>query len=426
MTSNLNKKCILGGIIHTIKFGQLEIIEKGAIIYNSTGIIENIIDLNIPNNKNYLNDINNDNIIDYSDKIIIPGFVDCHCHAPQYVFTGTGMDMDLMDWLKTYTFPVESKFSNNDFAKLAYKKSVQRHLKNGSTFASYYATIHKDAALILADIINNVGQRAFVGKVAMDRNSPDFYIESTEDSINNTESFLRSVLSLTDIGKQFLENIDIESTTSIITPNDVNPSSFLLRPTLLNNINSPLVLPCITPRFIPTCTPESLTGLGLLSYKYGLPVQSHLSESLNEINFVRSLHPNSLTYGHIYHEYGLLHKATLMGHCVHCSELELSILKDTNTSIIHCPSSNYLLGSGIMDMKRYLNKNILIGLGTDVAGGASTSMLDCIRNTITASRSMGIKMRGDSIPLGFQETSTVITNNESNNETNNETKEEYR
>jgi guanine deaminase len=405
MAMNEGRKCLLGGIIHSLRLGHLETIENGAIIYDHvTGVIEQVLDLSTnSSSEEYLSKISPENILDYRGKIILPGFVDSHCHAPQYPFAGTGVDMDLMDWLKTYTFPVETKFQNQVFAKYAYEKSVQRHLKNGTTFAAYYATIHKEAAVILCDIIRQVGQRAFVGKVAMDRNSPADYIETTQQSISDTEDFIRSVLSQTSQGQQFLSQIDQEQET--VAPSVIlsTPEAFVTRPTLLNTLTCPLVLPCVTPRFVPTCTTESLAGLGQLSLKYGLPVQSHLSESMNEINFVRSLHPESPTYSHIYYQHGLLHRSTLLGHCIHCSDLELQLLQATQTSAVHCASSNFLLGSGIMDVRRFLEAGISVGLGTDVAGGASTSMLDCIRNTISASRAMGMRKRGDAIPPPFCE-----------------------
>jgi guanine deaminase len=401
MAARGGKKCLLGGIIHSLRLGLLETIENGAIIFNQQGVIEQVLDLNQPQPHDHpLQDISPENLFDYRGKLILPGFVDSHCHAPQYVFTGTGIDMDLMEWLQTYTFPIESKFCDENYAKVAYTKSVQRHLKNGTTFAAYYATIHKEAALLLTEIINSVGQRAFVGKVAMDQNSPETYIETTEESVDGTEAFLRGVLKQTNVGTAFLTEIDHRAEGP---SEDLSPSAFSSRPTLLNTSTCPLVLPCITPRFVPTCTSTSLHGLGRLSHKYGLPVQSHISESLNEINFVRSLHPTALTYGHIYHTHGLLHQSTLLGHCVHCSDLELQLIRDTHTSAVHCASSNFLLGSGIMDVRRFLDAGIPVGLGTDVAGGASTSMLDCIRNTISASRAMGMKKRGDGIPPPFSE-----------------------
>jgi guanine deaminase len=388
----MSKKCIIGNIVHSLRMGALEMIERGAIIYSSDGVIEKILDMNIPSSASEVNSMEPANVMDFTGKLIIPGFVDAHCHAPQYVFTGTGVDMDLMEWLQTYTFPVESRFQDLEFAKLAYGKAVRRHLKSGTTFASYYATIHKSAALVLATILAEVGQRAFVGKVAMDRNSPDFYIEPTAASIADSEDFVRSVLSSTEVGKGFLEGVDAEGACYDAT------APFSARPSLLNRPDAPLVLPCITPRFVPTCTPAALAGLGGLSHRYGLPVQSHLSESLNEIAFVKSLHPEASTYAGVYHANGLLHFGTIMGHCIHCSEEELALLRDTKTSTINCASSNFLLGSGIMDVRRFLDAGVAVGLGTDVAGGASASMLDCMRNTISASRAMGFRNREDGVP----------------------------
>jgi guanine deaminase len=304
----MSKKCILGSIIHSVQFGSVEVIKEGALIFNDLGVIEALLDASLPASKPILAAIDPSNVLDHSNKLIIPGFVDAHCHAPQYYFTGTGVDMDLMQWLETYTFPVEARFKDLEFARKVYEKSVKRHLKSGTTFASYYATIHKPAALALAEIIEKVGQRAFVGKVAMDRNSPEILVESTEDSVAETEDFARKVLAHTAVGQEFLDNIDSE-----VSGGGYDASSaYVTRPTLLNQNNAPLVLPCITPRFVPTCTSESMSGLGQVSHKYGLPVQSHLSESLNEIAFVKSLHPEATTYAGVYETNGLLHRGAIM------------------------------------------------------------------------------------------------------------------
>ena len=337
----MSKKCIVGSIVHAVQFGALEIIENGAIIYNAKGIIESVLDLSNPEAVKEVDALDQSNVFRKTGKLIMPGFVDAHCHAPQYVFTGTGVDMDLMEWLDTYTFPVESRFKDIAFARYAYEKAVRRHLKFGTTFAAYYATLHEPAAVLLAEIISSIGQRAFVGKVAMDRNCPEFYIESTSDSVTNTESFVRKVLQQSPSGMEILSHVDAETTSGSYNCNE----PFLSRRSLLNSVDAPLVLPCVTPRFVPTCTAESMMGLGVISHKYGLPVQSHLSESLNEIAFVKSLHPDATTYAGIYNDFKLLHWGSIMGHCIHCSEEELELLKSTNTSTVNCASSNFLLGT---------------------------------------------------------------------------------
>lgn len=127
------------------------------------------------------------------DQFLIPGFVDTHIHAPQYVFTGTGYDKGLLEWLHTYTFPKEANFKDIDYAQRVYSKVVKKTLSYGTTSASYYATIHTDASVILAKTCIEHGQRAFVGKVNMDRNSPDYYVEKTSESISETERFVKLV-----------------------------------------------------------------------------------------------------------------------------------------------------------------------------------------------------------------------------------------
>lgn len=149
---------IVGTIVHSVSFGQLQIIEHGAILFNpATGLISRVIDLATEQLDPSLT------VIDRTGKLLMPGFIDAHCHAPQYVFTGTGVDMPLLQWLETYTFPTEAKFANEEFAAKAYEVAVKRHIKSGTTFASYFATIHKSTAVLLAKIILKLGQRAYIG-----------------------------------------------------------------------------------------------------------------------------------------------------------------------------------------------------------------------------------------------------------------------
>ena len=133
-------------------------------------------------------------------------------------------------------------------------------------------------------------------------------MQSTEESVAETEDFARQVLAQTSAGQAFLNQVDEE----VKNGGYDESGAFSTRPTLLNTNTAPLVLPCVTPRFVPTCTSESMRGLGRVSHKYGLPVQSHLSESLNEIDFVKSLHPQSTTYAGVYEEHGLLHNGAIM------------------------------------------------------------------------------------------------------------------
>ena len=238
----------VGTLIHSVSFGNLEMIANGAVLH-CNGIITEIVDLD--KNPNALKDVSH--VCDYKGKLIIPGFVDAHCHAPQYVFTGTGMDLGLLEWLNKYTFPTESKFKDEVFARYAYEKSVKRHLKCGTTCAAYFATLHLNASKVLADVIQASGQRSLVGKVNMDRNSPDFYIEPTDSGCMETEEFLRYVLNMTTTGSDFLKLVDADEVTEEDMMSDLSPSRFDSRNSLLNKTNMPRVMPVITPRFVPTC-----------------------------------------------------------------------------------------------------------------------------------------------------------------------------
>lgn len=404
---------IVGSLIHSVKFGQLETIAHGAVIFNGS-LITQVVDLE--KNPTALEGISE--VIDHSGKIIIPGLIDAHCHAPQYVFSGTGMDLPLLEWLNKYTFPTESRFKDAQFARFAYEKAVKRHMKCGTTFAAYYATIHLDASKVLVEVIQSLGQRAFVGKVNMDRNSPDFYVENTDGGCAEAEEFVRFVLNGSEMGRKLVDIVDstsksmteetMEQAAAAATPvassaviaavgsstaGPVSPSWFESRPTLLNKASAPLVLPIVTPRFVPTCTPAMMNKLGLISYKYGVPVQSHLSESNGEIEWVKALHPECTTYAGVYNKYHLLHSATIMGHCCFSTKEERAVMKRANTAAVHCASSNFNLNSGVMDVRLFLADGIKVGLGTDVAGGHSASMLDCMRQTLVASRVVGFEQR---------------------------------
>lgn len=255
----------------------------------------------------------------------------------------------MLEWLDTYTFPRESKFQDAEYARKLYSKSVARSLRNGTTSACWFATIHLEACKELVNIIQEQGQRAYVGKVNMNQNSPDFLVETTDSSVRDTRAFVEYVKKV----------------------NDGN--------------SSPLVTPIITPRFAISCDSELLTELGKLAAEYDLPIQSHLCENLNEIGFTMSLFPNSVNYTSVYADHGLLNDRTIMAHCVHMKDEELDLMKEKNAGISHCANSNFNLKSGMADVRKMLNKDIKVGLGTDVAGGYSPSILEALRASRTAS-----------------------------------------
>lgn len=284
-------------------------------------------------------------IKDYSGNLIIPGMVDLHLHAPQYAYRGTKMDLPLLDWLNSNTFPEEAKYEDMNYAKAAYKNFVEDLKESPTTRAVIFATLHKEATLCLMDLLEKSGLETMVGKVNMDRNSPDYLTEhSAEEALENTRNWLQAI------------------------PEDYRHCH-----------------PILTPRFTPTCSDALMEGLGKIKEEKGIPLQSHLSENKAEIAWVKELCPGTKNYGESYDRYGLL-QHSVMAHCVHTREDELELLKERECYICHCPQSNTNLQSGVAPVKHFLEKGAKLGLGTDVAGGANLSMFRAITDAIHVSK----------------------------------------
>lgn len=284
-------------------------------------------------------------ILDYSDMLIIPGLVDLHIHAPQYEFRGTGMDYELIDWLNKYTFNVESKFSDLQYADKIYDNLVRDLKKSATTRAVVFSSIHKNSTLMLMEKLEQSGLRTFVGKVNMDRNSPEHYVETTENSINDTV--------------EWIENCNFSNTK-----------------------------PILTPRFIPSCSDDLLCKLQKLNEKFEFCIQSHLSENKGEIAWVEELCPWSEFYGDAYEKYDMFGSKTktIMAHCVLSGDDEIALMQKNGTYVAHCPSSNLNLSSGIAPISKYLDENLNVGFGSDVAGGHSLSIFTEMVSAIQVSK----------------------------------------
>lgn len=302
-------------------------------------------------------------------EFFMPGLVDTHIHASQYSYAGTALDLPLLQWLNTYTFPVESRFKDLEFARRVYTQVVKRTLGNGTTTACYFATIHTDASLLLGQIANDFGQRALVGKVCMDRNnSVKHYRETSQESQEETCRFIAELL----------------------------------------NKKYPLVRPVVTPRFAPSCTGALLGQLGAIAKNNNLHIQSHISENIEEIKLVKELFPESESYTDVYHKYNLLTDKTVMAHGCHLSDEELDLFRETGASLSHCPNSNISLCSGMLNVRNVLKHKVKLGLGTDVAGGYSASMLDTVRRTLDTSKVLAIQ-NPDNDALTFEEVFRLAT-----------------
>lgn len=308
---------------------------------------------------------------DYTGKLIIPGLTDLHLHAPQYSFRGTGMDLELLEWLETYTFPEESKYSDMDYAKEAYSIFVQDLMYSATTRACIFATIHNEATLTLMDMLEETGMKTMVGKVNMDRNCSDSLREESADkSIQDTISFIEHA-------------IDKYENT----------------------------VPILTPRFIPTCSDELMTKLTTLKKKYHVALQSHLSENPSEIDWVRMLCPNAKSYAYAYDDAGSFHSSgkTVMAHCVYLTKEEEDLLKEKDVFVAHCPESNINLASGIAPIRRFLDKELKVGIGTDVAGGSSVNLFHAMALAIQVSKMYWRLVDSTCEPLTMEEVFYMAT-----------------
>ncbi|MBQ7581568.1 MAG: amidohydrolase family protein [Lachnospiraceae bacterium] len=291
---------------------------------------------------------------DFGDKLIIPGLVDLHLHAPQYAYRGLGMDMDLVDWLNNVTFPEEAKYAEITYAARAYDQFVSELQQTATTRMCVFGTIHPESTLLLARKLSEAGFGAYVGKVNMDRNSPESLCEeSATASFTATMDYLRKFAFLRAQGK--------------ITDR---------------------VHPILTPRFIPSCSRELMEELGELARQQDLKVQSHLSESKREIEWVAELEPEVAFYGDCYARAGMMGNpiTSVMAHCIWSSPEEIQMMKDGGVFIAHCPQSNTNLASGIAPIRHYLEEELRLGLGTDIAGGFSRSVFRAIADAIQVSK----------------------------------------
>lgn len=249
---------------------------------------------------------------------------------------------------------------------------VARTLSNGTTTASYYATIHVPATNLLADICQTRGQRAFVGRVCMNSTlSPEYYRdESAEAVVQKT--------------RQCIDHVK-----------HIDP-------------HNELISSIITPRFAPSCTKDSLKMLGDLHRETGVPCQTHISENTRELALVGELYPECKNYASVYDEAGLLTEKMILAHAVHLSEEEKQLVKARRSKISHCPASNTALTSGCCPVRDLLQKEIDVGLGTDVSGGFSPSILEAARQTIWVSRHVAMT-RGDAAKLSTEEALYLAT-----------------
>lgn len=340
MRASLRGRAIRGDFIHAPVRGEIEVLRDHVIRVGGDGTIAFVASAaeGIP-----------DGTLELPvGQVVLPGFVDLHVHAPQYPQLGLALDEPLEVWLGKYTFPLEAKYADLDFAREAYGTLVSDLLAGGTTTALYFATVHREATQLLAEICLEQGQRGLVGKVVMDNHetSPDDYRDETAASaMADTRAVIDHIRAL--------------------PGND-------------------RVLPVVTPRFIPSCTDAVLAGLGALAQECGCHVQTHCSES-------DWAHGYALErYGHTdtsaLDGFGLLTRKTILAHSVFLTDADMDAVRAAGAGVAHCALSNMYFANAVFPLRRALEKDLHVGLGTDVSGGPSASMFEACRTTVQASR----------------------------------------
>jgi len=249
-------------------------------------------------------------IIDHTGKLIFPGFIDGHVHAVQTQAIAS-YGKQLLDWLETYTFPLEQKFENPNFALRSIQFFFNQLLKNGTTTAAIFPSRHVEATTLLFEEALRLNMRIVAGKTSMDRNAPPALCDQTSLS--------------------FQENLQL-----------------IEKYHKKGRLNYAL-----TPRFAITSTEEQLAAIGQLKADYPpMAVQTHFSENIEEVKTTKKLFPKAKSYLDVYDSYGLLGKGSLMAHGIYLEEEEWQRLAETQTSIVHCPTSNLFLGSGLFNIQK--------------------------------------------------------------------------
>lgn len=269
----------------------------------------------------------------YGDKLILAGFVDAHAHHPQTAIIAS-WGKRLIDWLNSYTFPEEMQFENADYAAQIAERYLDLTTAHGTTTMASFATIHPVSVETFFAAAKARNQRVICGKTCMDRNAPDGLRDSAQSAYDQSQTLIERWHGVDRLGY------------------------------------------AISPRFTLTSTPQQLEALGALWKRYpDCLMQTHLSEQTDEIAWVKQLHPKARDYLDTYEAFGLLGANGVYGHAIHLEPRERYRLKEVGAGLVHCPTSNTFIGSGLFDTSGLMAEGQRVGLATDTGGGSSFSML---------------------------------------------------
>ena len=272
-------------------------------------------------------------IVEHANALLLPGFIDTHIHYPQTEIIGSG-GRQLLDWLSDYTFPAEARFGDAAYAREVADFFLDELLRNGTTTALVFGTVHRTSVDAFMQASQSRGLRMIAGKAMMDRHCP----ENLRDTAASSDRDNRALIERWH-GTERLHY-------------------------------------AITPRFAVTCSDAQMQAAGQLAAEHpDVYVHSHLAENFGEIDWVRELHPWSRSYLDVYDRYGLVRERSVYAHCLHLDETDRARMHEAQAGIAFCPTSNLYLGSGLFDIAATDAAGVRFGMGTDVGGGTSFSML---------------------------------------------------
>jgi guanine deaminase len=348
------RRAFLGNALHTPTLGRIEYLPGALIEVDNAGAIQAIHGRDAPQAAAVAASHRAaGSLVTLGEgEYLLPGLIDLHVHAPQWPQLGLALDLPLEEWLQACTFPLEARYRDTDYARRAYESLVDTLLANGTTTAMYFGTIHLAATRVLADICLRRSQRALIGRVAMD--DPDqcpAYYRDPDAGIAEAET------------RGFIDYVR----------------------SMAGN-ESGLVLPVITPRFIPSCSDELLRGLGRMARETGCHVQTHCSESDWAHDFVLARY--GITDTAALDRFGLLSRRTILAHGNFIDGPDVATILQAGAGIAHCPLSNVYFSDAVFPVRRMLERGVHMGLGTDISGGASPSILENARHAVIASRTL--------------------------------------
>ena len=275
-------------------------------------------------------------LYDYSGCLVMPGFIDTHAHYPQTEMIAS-YGLQLLDWLKQYTFPTEEKFADRDYARQIAEFFCEQMLRNGTTTSAVFATVHPQSVDAIFEAAQRRDMCLIAGKVMMDRNAPASLCDDPQQS--------------------YQQSVDL-----------------IKRWHLQDRLHY-----AVTPRFAPCCSSEQLELCGqLLAEHPDLYLQSHVAENVDEVRWVAELFPESRSYLDVYDRFGLLGPRSIYAHCIHLDEADRERMADSGAAMAFCPTSNLFLGSGLFSIDAARRHEIRVGLATDVGAGTSFSMLQTL------------------------------------------------